>query len=138
MWRQFFKHPFITNLITDNHTCTHLFARLYRQVTPPDASQAVLFPLSLSLGECNHCLHPPLMGVGDAPAGCVAVLLRANRDARTGRSPVRPQTPTRGPSGCSSLRDPFFPGVTVERGCLARFEQGAAVTRSLLATPDWV
>lgn len=56
----------------------------------------MLCPPSLSLGDCNHYLHPTLMGDGDAPAGCVPVLLRANPDAHAGRSPVRPQTPTLG------------------------------------------
>lgn len=78
------------------------------------------------------------MGVGDAPAGCVPVLLHANPDVRAGRSPVDPQTPTASHPGCSSLGDTFFPGVTVEGGHLARFGQGAAVTQSLLAAPDWV
>lgn len=115
-----------------NHRCTHLFTQLCRQFTHQDTSQAMLFPPSLSLEECNHYLHPSHMGDGAAPAGCVPVFLHANPNARAGRSPVRPQTPTQGSllptPGCSSLGDTFCSGVTVEGGCLARFGQGAAVT----------
>lgn len=101
----------------------------HRHLTVP-TTLATLFPPSLSLVGCNHCLHPPVMEDGCDPAGCVPVLLHACGEWKP---PVRPQTPTQGyllpTPACSSLGCTFFPGVTAEGGCLTQFGQGAAITR---------